>query len=472
MPNHWSSARLDLHIDVNAASGRRSGLESALREAIRDRRLAAGTLLPSTRGLAQELGLSRGTVTAAYDQLAEEGYLTARPGSGTSVADVPPRAAAPARPGPAPTLPVHDLRPGLPDVSAFPTRAWLASTRRVLTCARPEAFGAGEPQGRIELRTALADYLGRTRGVLTTPDQVVITSGYYQSVGLLCAVLGANGTSIVAMEDPGHNVYRAVVQRAGLTTPALPIDAHGARIEALTERVGAVFLTPSHQYPTGVPLHPRRRQILCGWARSTGGLIVEDDYDGEFRYDRQPVGALQGTAPDHVVYCGTASKTLGPALRLAWMVLPPRLVGPVVLAKQESDLYTETLGQLILADLITTHAYDRHIRAARQRYRRRRELLLDHLAAIPALTAYGVPAGLHALVTLPADGPTEHQMMMGCTRRGLSIRGLAELHHDPAGRPEGLLIGFAAPSERAYPDALDALSAVLAESMPAAVPRG
>jgi GntR family transcriptional regulator/MocR family aminotransferase len=463
---------LDLHVDLNAARGRRAGLESALREAIRDRRLAAGTLLPSTRGLAQELGLSRGTVTAAYDQLAEEGYLTARPGSGTSVADVPPRAPAPARPGPAPTLPVHDLRPGLPDVSAFPTRAWLASTRRVLTRARPEAFGAGDPQGRIELRTALADYLGRTRGVLTTPDQVVITSGYYQSVGLLCAVLGTNGTSIAAMEDPGHNVYRAVVQRAGLTTPALPVDAHGARIQALTERVGAVFLTPSHQYPTGVPLHPRRRQILCGWARSTGGLIVEDDYDGEFRYDRQPVGALQGTAPDHVVYCGTASKTLGPALRLAWMVLPPRLMGPVVRAKQESDLYTETLGQLVLADLITTHAYDRHIRAARQRYRRRRELLLDHLAAIPALTAYGVPAGLHALVTLPADGPTEHQMMMGCTRRGLSIRGLTELHHDPAGRPEGLLIGFAAPSERAYPDALDALSAVLAESMPAPVPRG
>ena len=464
MSNHWSSSRLDLHVDLTAASGRRAGLESALRAAIRDGRLAAGTLLPSTRGLAQELGLSRGTVTAAYDQLVEEGHLTARPGSGTSVAEAPPLAPAPAPPGPAAARPVHDLRPGLPDVSAFPTRAWLAATRRVLTRARPEDFGAGDPQGRIELRTALADYLGRTRGVLTTPDRIVITSGYYQSVSLLSDVLRANGTGWVALEDPGHNVFRAVVQRAGLTTPALPVDAHGARVEELTERVGAVFLTPSHQYPTGVPLHPRRRQLLCGWARSTGGLIVEDDYDGEFRYDRQPVGALQGIAPEHVVHCGTASKTLGPALRLAWMVLPLHLVGTVVRAKQEADLYTETLGQLVLADLISTHAYDRHTRAARVRYRRRRELLLDRLDTAPALTAHGVPAGLHALVTLPADGPGEEQLMSGCARHGLSVRGLSELHHDPVGRPQGLLIGFAAPSDRAYPAALDALSAVLAEA--------
>jgi GntR family transcriptional regulator/MocR family aminotransferase len=462
MLNSWSSSRLDLHLELDATGGRRSGLESALRAAIRQGRLAAGTLLPSTRGLAQELGLSRGTVSAAYDQLVEEGYLTTRPGSGTTVVEIPPCDPVPARPAPALTIPRHDLRPGLPDVSAFPTRAWLASTRRVLTNARPEVFGAGDPQGRIELRNALADYLGRTRGVMTTPDRIVITSGYYQGLGLLCGVLAAGGTGTAAVEDPGHNAFRDVVQRAGFTTLALPVDSHGARVEALTQETGAVFLTPSHQYPTGVPLHPRRRQTLCAWARSTGGLIVEDDYDGEYRYDRQPVGTLQGIAPDQVVYCGTASKTLGPALRLAWMVLPHHLVPPVVQAKQRADLYTETLGQLILADLITTHAYDRHTRAARLRYRRRRELLLNRIAAVPSLTPHGVPAGLHTLITLPSDGPSEQQLLTSCARQGLALRGLTELHHDPAGRPQGLLVGFAASSEHAYPAALDALFATLA----------
>ena len=462
MSNSWSSSRLDLHISLDAVGGRRSGLEAALREAIHQGRLPAGSLLPSTRGLAQELGLSRGTVTAAYDQLVEEGYLTTRPGSGTKVAEVPQRAQAPERPAPEPTTPRHDLRPGLPDVTAFPTRAWLASTRRVLTRARPEVFGAGDPQGRIELRRALADYLGRTRGVITTPDRIVVTSGHYQGLGLLSGVLAASGTSTAAVEDPGHNLFREVVQRAGLTALALPVDSHGARTEALARHTEAVLLTPSHQYPTGVPLHPSRRQALCAWARSTGGLIVEDDYDGEYRYDRQPVGALQGVAPDHVVYCGTASKTLAPALRLAWMVLPSHLVQPMVQAKQQADLYTETLGQLVLADLITTHAYDRHIRAARLRYRRRRELLLSRIAAHPGLTAHGVPAGLHTLVTLPSGGLTEDQLLASCAHHGLALRGLTELHHNPADSPQGLLIGFAAPSEPAYPVALDALFTVLA----------
>ncbi|MFF6777133.1 PLP-dependent aminotransferase family protein [Streptomyces sp. NPDC012637] len=462
MPHSWSGARIDLHLDLDATGGRRSALEAALRGAIRRGRLPAGTLLPSTRGLAQELGLSRGTVTAAYDQLVEEGYLTTRPGSGTRVTEVPRSTQAPAAAEPASAAPRHNLRAGLPDASAFPIRAWLASTRRVLDRARPEAFGFGEPQGRPELRAALADYLGRTRGVITTPDRVLITSGHYQSLGLLSDVLAADGIGTAAMEDPGHNLYRGVVRRAGIDILPLPVDARGARVEELTGRVGAAVLTPAHQYPTGVPLHPSRRQALCAWARSTGGLIVEDDYDGEYRYDRQPVGALQGVAPDHVVYCGTSSKTLAPALRLAWMVLPPHLVRPMTLAKQQADLFTETLGQLVLADLITTHAYDRHVRAARLRYRRRRELLLDRVAARPGLAAHGVPAGLHTLVTLPPDGPTEEQVLARCARDGIALRGLGELHHDPAGRPQGLLVGFAAPAERAYPAALDALFAALA----------
>ncbi|MFG2292133.1 PLP-dependent aminotransferase family protein [Streptomyces sp. NPDC048603] len=455
-------AGLDLHLDPGAAGGRRLALESALREAVRSGRLAPATLLPSTRSLAAGLGLSRGTVTAAYDQLAEEGYLTVRPGSGTRVADVPAAARTPAAPVPVPDPPRHDLRPGLPDTSAFPARAWLAATRRILASAGPGVFGPGDPRGRIELRTALAGYLGRTRGVLTTPDRVVVTSGFHQSVRLLAGVLRERGATAVAVEDPGHDHYRGALRRAGLATPALPVDGGGARVDALPPQAAAVMLTPSHHYPTGVPLAPDRRPLLGGWARTTGGLILEDDYDGEFRYDRRPVGALQGFTPGHTVYCGTASKTLGPGLRLAWMVLPPDLVAPVVAAKAEADLYTGALEQLVLADLIRTHAYDRHVRAARTAYGRRREQLLARLSAFPALTPHGVPAGLHTLVTLPDGGPGETALLDACTRRGIALRGLRELHHRPDAGPEGLLVGFAAASRHGYPRALDALCSVLA----------
>ncbi|MER5933576.1 PLP-dependent aminotransferase family protein [Streptomyces sp. NPDC002054] len=473
MPNDWSSFGFDLHIDIaigtGTGGGRRSGLESALRQAVRSGRLRPGTPLPSTRGLAEELGLSRGTVSAAYQQLAEEGYLAVRPGSGTRVADVPggdPSPAVPATPATPEQPPRYDLRPGLPDVSAFPVQAWLRACRRVLGSAPARIFGAGDPQGQYRLRAAVADYLGRTRGVLTTPDRVVITSGFHQSVGLLSRVLKASGITAVAMEDPGHNAYREVVQRSGLATPALTVDAWGARVGSLGRDIGAVVVTPSHQYPTGVPLHPDRRQSLCEWARTTGGLVVEDDYDGEFRYDRQPVGALQGISPGQVVYCGTVSKTLGPALRLAWLVLPRHLVGPIVKAKAEADLYTETIGQLVLAELITTHAYERHIRAARLRYRRRRALLIERLADFPALVPHGVPAGLHTLVTLPPGGITERRLLADCADRGIALRGLTELHHRPtADTPEGLLIGFAAPSEHGYPIALGALSSALADAL-------
>ncbi|MFJ7154162.1 PLP-dependent aminotransferase family protein [Streptomyces sp. NPDC101118] len=458
-------AGADLHLDLGGPGpGRRAGLESALRQAVRTGRLAAGARLPSTRALAAGLGLSRGTVTAAaYAQLTEEGYLSTRPGSGTTVTDLPAAGAPPSALAASAVLPRHDLRPGLPDVRAFPARAWLASTRRVLATAGPDVLGAGDPRGRPELRAALAGHLGRTRGVLAAPDQVVITSGFYQSVRLLGEVLAARGATTVAMEDPGHDLYREAVRRSGLATVPLAVDGHGARVGDLGPGTGAAVVTPAHQYPTGVPLHPERRGRLCSWARATGGLVVEDDYDGEFRYDRRPVGALQGLAPDRVVYCGTASKSLGPALRLAWMVLPPDLVGPVVAAKREADLYTETLGQLVLADLIASHGYDRHVRAARLRYRRRRELLTGRLAELPAVTPHGVPAGLHTLVTWHGRGPGEPEVLGACAERGIALRGSAELYHRAGGAPPGLLVGFAAASGHGFPVALDALAGVLAD---------
>lgn len=459
MVKHWASSGVDLHLELDPALGRRRAVEDALRAAVRDGRLPPGTRLPSTRALAAGLGLARGTVSAAYDQLAEEGYLTTRPGSGTEVADAFP---------PAPALirstsvagapqPAHDLRPGQPDVSAFPVRAWLRATRHVLAASPAEVFGPCDPRGRIELRTALAGYLGRTRGVRTTPDRIVVTTGFVQSLNLLADVLGAGP---IAMEDPGHDFYREVLRRAGRTIAPLPVDEQGARTGDLTSGVAAAVLTPAHQYPTGVPLAPARRRLLREW----GGPVIEDDYDGEFRHDRRPVGALQGTAPDQVVYCGTTSESLSPALRLGWMALPPALVGPVAEAKLYADAHTGVLGQLVLARLIDDHDYDRHVRAARLRYRRRRDLLLSRLgpgpaAPLPGARLPGVAAGLRALLLLPPAGPAESAVLAACERRGVALRGLTPLRQTPG--PGGLLIGYAAPSERAYPAALDALADAL-----------
>ncbi|WP_328807710.1 MocR-like pyridoxine biosynthesis transcription factor PdxR [Nonomuraea antri] len=445
---------MDLHVDPDSAAGRRRGLEEALRAAVRAGRLPGGTRLPSTRALAAELGLSRGTVSAAYDQLVAEGYLTTRPGAATEVADVPEVASGPVSAPPADARPRHDLRPGRPDVSAFPARAWLRATRHVLATAPAEVFGLCDPRGRIELRTALAAYLGRTRGVIAAPERIVVVTGFGQAINLLATVIGGP----VALEDPGHDFYREVVRRTGLDVVPLPVDDRGARTELLGADVLAAIVTPAHQYPLGVPLHPRRRRALRDWA-VRGGLVIEDDYDGEFRYDRRPVGAFQGTAPEHVVYFGTTSETLAPALRLAWLVLPDALIGPIAEAKLYADTHTEVLGQLVLARLIETHDYDRHVRAARLKYRRRRELLVERLSRVPGLALPGVAAGLRSLVLLPADGPAEPDVLARCESAGIALRGARGLWHGSG--PPGLLVGYAAARETAYPRAVEALAQVL-----------
>ncbi|MCP9977200.1 MocR-like pyridoxine biosynthesis transcription factor PdxR [Actinomadura madurae] len=478
MPKSWSGS-VDLHLDIDASGGRRAGLERALRAAIGTGRLAPGAPLPSTRALAAELGLSRGTVSAAYDQLTAEGHIVAVPGSGTRVADhVRPRSS-PAPPGwaglasaeaglpasadrPRTEPPAHDLLPGRPDLSTFPSAAWLRSTRRVLSTAPPEAHALTDPRGRPELREALAGYLGRARGVHADPARIVITSGYAQSLGLLASVLRDAGAAAFAMEEPGHPFHRAIVRRAGMEVVPLPVDDQGARPGAL-ERAARPCSRRAHQYPSGATLRPERRRAFVAWARDTGGLVVEDDYDGEFRYDRQPVGALQGNAPDHVVYGGTASKTLAPALRLAWTVLPPRLVEPFVEAKRLADAHTQSLAQLVLADLIDTNAYDRHIRASRLRYRRRRDLLVETLRArVPRVRVEGVAAGLHALILLPAGGPDEAETMRRAASLGLALMPLRGHWQNSEGRPRGIIIGYSTPLAAAYPPALDALCTALA----------
>ncbi|MFH9824391.1 MocR-like pyridoxine biosynthesis transcription factor PdxR [Streptomyces bobili] len=455
MDDFWSGVGVDLHLETDGNEGRRAGLERALRDAVRGGRLAPGTRLPATRRLATEVGISRNTVKAAYDQLVAEGYLTARQGSGTRVAALPSAAAeAPAATARA-REPRFDLRPGSPDVGAFPAAAWLRALRRAIATAPSLAYDYGDPRGRIELRTALSGYLGRARGVIAPPERIVITSGYVQGLALLTRALEG---APVGMEDPGLPFHREVVRRNGGHVVPVPVDDRGLRARELGDCLGAVVVTPAHQYPTGVTLHPERRRALTDWARARGALIVEDDYDGEFRYDRQPVGALQGMAPGQVAYLGTASKTLGPALRLGWMVLPSHLVDAVADAKLHSDHHTETIGQLALAELITGHAYDRHVRACRLRYRRRRDLLLDRLGARRGVR--GIAAGLHALVEVR----DEADVLERAEAEGLAVGRLGEHWHAreaAGGRPQGLVVGYGTPRERAYPEALEVLVKVL-----------
>ncbi|MFJ3231297.1 PLP-dependent aminotransferase family protein [Streptomyces sp. NPDC086787] len=454
MDDFWSGVGDGLHLEPDAPGGPRAGLTRALRDAVRDGRLTPGTLLPPTRRLASELGMSRGTTKRAYDQLVAEGYLTARQGSGTRVAALPPVDAGPPEAVTGTRAPRFDLRPGSPDGGAFPAAAWLRALRRAIATAPAPTYDHGDPRGRIELRTALSAHLGQARGVIAPPERIVITSGYVQGLALLTRVLGG---AAVAMEDPGPPFHREVVRRNGGRVLPMPVDERGARAEGLGD-ADAVVVTPAHQYPTGVTLRPERRRALVDWAREREGLIIEDDYDGEFRYDRQPVGSLQGMAPGQVAYLGTASTTLGPALRLGWMVLPPRLVDTVADAKLHSDHHTESIGQLALAELIGSQAYDRHVRACRLRYRRRRDQLLDRLGHG---RVHAGAAGLHALVEV-AD---EAEVCARAEAAGLALGRLGDHWHTPGPvgeqRPQGLVVGYGTPRERLYPETLETLAKVL-----------
>nr|BEK70321.1 PLP-dependent aminotransferase family protein [Kitasatospora purpeofusca] len=462
----------DLHLDLPATGSRRSALMDALREAIRSGRLAPGTRLPPYRALAADLGIARNTAADAYAELVAEGWLTARQGSGTTVAEraepVPPTRA---RRSSRPPRPAHDLRQGQPDAAAFPRTAWLAAGRRALTAAPNEAFGPGDPQGRRELREALADYLARARGVRTDPDRIVVCSGFAHALRLLFdgprAVLPARTAGSLAVEGYGLAFHRGLLAAAGATTRPLPLDEHGARVGGLAEdpEIRTALLTPAHQFPTGGPLHPGRRAAVVDWARGRGGLVLEDDYDGEFRYDRQPVGALQGLDPERVVYLGTASKSLSPALRLGWMVLPDHLVDRVLAAKGEREAWASALDQLTLAEFIDSGGYDRHVRRMRRRYRDRRDRLVGALAEhAPHIEVTGIAAGLHAVLRL-APG-TERSVLKAAAYRGLVLDGLADYRHpllaaEAMPATDGLVVGYATPPDHAYPAALEALCAIL-----------
>ncbi len=478
MSETWAtSARrsaLDLHLELTGPRVR-AGLETALRAAISGGRLPPGSRLPSSRVLAADLGVARNSVAEVYGQLTAEGWLATRHGAGTWVAD---RVAAPAEPA-AQAVPAassgarYSLRPGVPDLSAFPAPAWLAAARQAVSSAPRSLFGYGDPRGVRRLREALAGYLSRARGVAVTPDRIVVCAGFAEGLELICAALRLRGARSLAVEAYGNPAHVQLAVRCGMRVRALPVDGGGAVPDALGRATDAVLLTPAHQFPLGVALRPARRRQVVAWAAETGGLVIEDDYDGEFRYDRQAVGALQALAPERVAYAGTASKSLAPGLRLGWLVLPARLVADVADIKQSAGRLSSSIEQLTLAEFIESGRYDRQVRRARLAYRRRRDQLIAELARrAPLVTVGGIAAGLHALVRLPA-GLAEPEVIAAAAARGLALEGLADclalqvpgvsglaadavLTHDPA-----LVVGYATPPGHAYSAALARLSAAL-----------
>ena len=420
-----------------------SQIEDQLREAIRARTLRPGTRLPSSRDLARQLDVSRGVVVNAYRQLGAEGYLAARQGAPTSVSTAA-GAAAPASAAEPPTrLPRFNLRPGVPDVSTFPRNAWLRSVRLALVTMPDADLGYGDPRGVVPLRSTLAQYLGRVRGVLADPARIVITNGYAQGQGLVCRALAAAGVKRIAVEDPSHPEQRLVALRAGLELVPIGVDDNGLRVEELDRAdVGAVIVTPAHQFPTGAVLAGERRAALLDWLRERNAVAIEDDYDAEYRYDRLPVGALQGLEPDRIVYGGSASKTLAPALRIGWLVVPEALLEAVVREKRAADLSTAHIEQHAFADFIARGELDRHLRRMRILYRRRRDALVEALAEVlPEAVVEGIAAGLHAAVRLP-ESDNEDAILDQARRRRVALTTMREHEMRATGAPATLLLGY------------------------------
>jgi len=434
-------------------------LEGGIRERIRQGLLRSDTVMPSTRALANDLGLSRGVVVEAYQQLVAEGYLVSRTGGYTQVAPAAARTpladeARTQSTGP----PKIDFKYSRPDVSQFPRAAWLRSIRRVLNETPHLSFAYLDGRGADELRVALADYLNRVRGTSARAEDMLICNGFAQGSRLLLQVLAASGFRRLAIEDPSDNELRDVAAAAGLESVGIPVLESGLDVEALA-RSGAdvVLVTAAHQFPTGAVTSAETRAALVAWAAERDALIIEDDYDAEYRYDREPIGAMQGLAPDRVVYAGTASKTLAPGLRLGWLILPGRLVEPMAAAKIVDDRGSPVLDQLTFADFVARGEFDRHLRRMRPRYRRLRDLLVERLGErLPDFEPIGVSAGLHVMVWLPPD-LSESAVTRAALERGLGVYGLQPYWVGGSG-PEGLVFGYGGLTEREVAEGIDLLA--------------
>ncbi|WP_421106186.1 PLP-dependent aminotransferase family protein [Streptomyces sp. NEAU-S77] len=456
-----------LQLDLGDAppGGLADWLAQRLRRAIADGRLPVGSRLPATRVLAAELHVSRGVVTEAYRRLTEDGHVAGRGRGGTVVVAAPVTARAPVRkPAPAPATapggpfatepgadvfdvlraaPARiDLSPGVPDLTAFPRAAWLRAERTVLAALTASDFGYGDPRGTPALRLAIAHWLARNRGIRAEPDEIVVVAGTTQALALLGRVLGDDGIRQIAVEDPGSLGVRQHLRHTRLDTPPVPVDEDGIRVDALRALgAPAVLVTPAHQFPTGVVLGGHRRRELTRWA-DAGGLIVEDDYDAEHRYDRPPVPALRSMLPERVAYVGSVSKLLAPALRTGWMIPPPPYRDAIVEAKRYADLGNAALPQLVLAHLLESGAMERQLRLLRTRHRRRRDAMIDAIGArLPGAVVHGAAAGLHLMVTFDA-GFADTDLAAAALVRGVKAQPLS-WHSRRPHRP-GLVLGYAA----------------------------
>ena len=455
---NFGEVLVELRRDSDVALHRQ--IEASIRDAIRAGRLPQGASLPPTRRLADDLGVSRGVVVEAYQQLVAEGYLTSRSGSFTRVA-VGPEAERSRQPSPA-DAPRFDLSPCRADVSHFPRAVWLRSVRRVLREVPDEQLASVGGRGAPALHRALADYLNRVRGTSARPEDIVVCTGYAQSIALVIDVLVRSGARRLAVEDPCADDDAVPVARAaGLEVVGVPVGEEGVRVDALDRiEADALVLTPSHQWPTGGVMSAGTRAAVLRWARSRDALIVEDDYDAEYRYDRAPIGSIQGLAPDRVIYAGTASKTLAPGLRLGWLVPPAELVDAIAAAKTLADRGSPILDQLAFADFLARGEFDRHLRRMRPLYRRRRDALLAALREhAPDLEPAGIAAGLHLVAYLPED-VDEAAVVDAAAARGVAVEGLGPYRLSD-GRP-GLIFGYAALDERGLTEAVRLLADAIA----------
>jgi GntR family transcriptional regulator/MocR family aminotransferase len=447
---------MDLHLDLAGAAGAtlRARAENALRDAIRGGLLAPGTRLPASRGLCAQLGVSRGVVVDAYAQLTAEGYLHARRGAGTTVAASAGGRAPSSGRAPVAAAIRHDMSPFVPALSAFPRTAWRGALNRALRSAADARLGLPDTTGTPELRQALASHLARSRGVRGGSEQVIVCNGLRQGLGLLWSALAAAGARRVAVEDPGWRGIAQTAFDAGLGVAAVPVDADGLVVERLAGHaaIDAVAVAPAHQYPSGAVMAPARRAALVAWAQEREALIVEDDYDAEYRYDREPIGSIHGLAPQRVVYGGSASKSLAPGVRLAWLVVPSALVEPMAALQRRRGGMLAVLDQLALADLIERGELDRHLRRQRRRYRRQRDVLLRALAArLPEVEVTGAAAGLFVVLRLPA-GASEGAVLRHARRLGLALEGAG-------GAAPCVVVGYANLAEAAIGPAVEALAA-------------
>jgi len=437
----WSTSppELVLRVDRDAPDLLRDQLERALREAVRDGRLARGERLPSSRALATQLGVARGVVTDCYAQLQAEGYLRSRRGAATWVAEGVSitEAALPL----AATVPLRfDFRPGVPDLASFPRADWLRCLREACRDAPNALLGYPDGAGVAELRDVMAGYLRRIRNAHARASETVVTSGFAQGLQLVLQALVERGVTALAVENPGDRDAYELAVGMGLRVVPTPVDADGVVVDELGG-VGAVLVTPAHQTPTGVQMSARRRRDLVSWARENDAVILEDDYDAELRYAGEPVGALQGLAPDRVVLLGSVSKALAPGLRLGWVLCPPDLAGAVASAKARADRGSPVLDQLALAHLVRSGAYDRHLRRMRAVYAERRSVLVEALVRSGAEVS-GLAAGLHLVATLPPDARAEADIAELARARSVGLYPMTAYRSSTAPGPVQLVVGF------------------------------